>query len=153
MYFNNISRFILDYGFSPKYTKAELKELPALLNLNESLMAIMEGTVKLIYNSHVNTAALIVATDQRLIITSRSYQAGKLNKQIDFTAITAYKLKTLRTIGSIEIDAYDTATSFWSYNINECQKFYSVTQEVLVKLAEQKPASANVAGYLHTLEV
>lgn len=76
MYVNTISRFILDYEFSPKYTRAELKDLPALLNPDESLAAIMEGTVKLIYNSHVNTAALIVATDQRLIITSKSYQGG-----------------------------------------------------------------------------
>lgn len=131
MYLNSISRFVVDYGFIPKTTRSEIKDLPAMLEEGEALIAIAEANIRLIKSSNINVPGLVAATNRRLILLSRSYAGARLKESILLTQISTANLKTTRTMCLIEVVAGGTLTTFWSYNFNTACQFYKQLQSFI----------------------
>jgi len=126
-----VDKFMADYGFKPKNTKSEVKELPNILQADEELRGLLDGMLKRVNGKDLNGAGLVIATNMRIIFFRKSIIGTVSKEDIPLRMITssAYRKGLMMSAIAI-ITANNEAVVDYCEN-KEAERFNAIVHELL----------------------
>jgi len=130
-----VEKFIVNYGFSPKETKREIKELPNILYADEELHGLLEGDLKRKLGNLGHSAGhngLVIATNKRIIFFHKSSFLGVISRyEMPLYMITSCEYGDGFLSSGIAIfTANQQAAVDWCVK-EEAKRFHKIVNELL----------------------
>ena len=126
-----IDEFMSDYGFKPKNTKSEVKELPNILQEDEELRALLDGMLKRVNGNDFNGAGLVIATNKRIIFFRKSFIGTISKEEIPLRMVTSSGYRKGLMMSGVVITTANNEASVEYCDKKEAEQFNAIVQELL----------------------
>ncbi|MCE7069052.1 PH domain-containing protein [Dyadobacter sp. CY327] len=100
-----LNSFLTNYGFQPKETWDEIRELPSLIHTGEVYLAIIEGQLVKIHNRPRSGIGILVLTDRRTVFYRKSIMGTVTMEEIPLSKISSTSYRKGLVFSSICITA------------------------------------------------
>jgi|GEM_PF-2210483 len=101
----SIEKFMVDFGFKPRKTQPEIKDLPTILYPDEKLHGLIEGVLTRVHNREINGNGLVIATNKRIIFFRKSFLGIVTKEEIPITKVSSSSFRKGLMFSSVAIIA------------------------------------------------
>ena len=137
-----VDKFMADYGFKPKNTKSEVKELPNILQEGEEIHGLLEGFFKRVSGTSSNSLGLVIASNKRIIFFRKSIIGTVSKEEIPLRMVTSSAYRKGLIQSGIAIVAANNDAVVECFEKREAERFNKIVNDLLT---EQHTTSQNNA--------
>ena len=141
-----IKTFATSFGFKPTFTKSELNELPNLLNPDEELLAIAEGSLKHAHNKKVVGVGIIFSTPKRVVFFRKSMLGTTTKEEFPIAKISAASVRKGMLMASIILRTSGDEVEISDVDKKQAEKTASVISELMNNHDQNRNAPVIVTG-------
>jgi len=126
-----IDKFCNDYGFKPRNSKSEMKELINLLFTDEKLHGLLEGLLENIGGGKINGSGLVIATNKRIVFFRKSFIGTISKEEVSLQVISSASFRKGLITSSIVVTSSSNNAIVKYCDHTMAQKFVNVLTNLI----------------------